>query len=184
MKDQRALRERRLNNEYKELMCVNGDVIQVEPLGESPYEKYRITFNIRTIISAVPAFRDRTVCILTIPPGYPKDRPKIAVDDESMPPPWHPNWFLGGTWCEGYWVLEESLVNFIYRCAKTMQFVPDYTDASPDSAANKEAISFWNANLNKPNIIPSDTKNLPTVDMQTPTISIIEQAKSRIVLKQ
>ena len=94
MKDQRALRERRLNNEYKELMCVNGDVIQVEPLGESPYEKYRITFNVRTIISAVPAFRDRTVCILTIPPGYPKDRPKIAVDDESMPPPWHPNWFL------------------------------------------------------------------------------------------
>jgi hypothetical protein len=70
------------------VMTINGDVIHIEPLGNSPYEKYLITFFIRTIISSAPAYREKTVCILTIPQGYPKDRPKIAVHTSSMPPPW------------------------------------------------------------------------------------------------
>ena len=172
MADPRALRKRRLINEYNELMVMNGDAIQIEPLGESPYEKYKITFKVRTIVDDRGKFREKTVCILTIPHGYPKDRPKIAVD-ESNPPPWHPNWWAGGTWCEGYWTQEESLVSFIYRCAKTIQFSPDYTDSNIDSAANKSAILFWNANKNNAEIIPTDSKPLPIVDMQTPTISII-----------
>jgi ubiquitin-protein ligase len=177
MADPRALRQRRLTNEYNELMCMSGDVIHIEPLGDAPYEKYRITFNIRTVISDKPNFRDKTVCLLTIPPGYPKDRPKIAVDDSSKPPPWHPNWWTGGTWCEGYWTQEESLVSFIYRCAKTIQFSHEYTDSNIDSAANKSAILFWNANKNNVEIIPTDSKALPMVDMQTPTISIIRTNK-------
>lgn len=182
MIDQRALRQRRLTNEYNELMCMNGDVIQIDPLGNEPYEKYRVTFNIRTVINSKPTFREKTVCTLTIPPGYPKDRPKIAVDETSKPVPWHPNWWTGGTWCNGYWDKEESLVSFIYRCAKTIQFNPEYTDDSPDSAANKDAISFYAANKNNPNIIPSDIKTLPTIDMQTPSI-ILPPSKPQIILK-
>jgi len=173
MIDQRALRQRRLVNEYKELMKINGSIIRIEPLGSSPYEKYRITFNIRTIISSIPTYRDKTVCILTIPPGYPVDRPKIALDEASKPQPWHPNWYGGGTWCEGTWTKEESLVNYIYRCAKTIQFSTDFTDARFDAAANKEAVDFWNKNNGKQGIIPSDTQKLPTIDDETPDIPTI-----------
>ena len=180
MADQRALRELRLINEYHELMSISGSVIHIEPLGNAPYEKYRITFNLRTVISPAPAYRDKTVCMLTIPPGYPEVVPKIAVEESSKPQPWHPNWYRGGTWCFGYWTKEESLVNYIYRCAKTIQFSPEFTDAKPDAAANKDAIAFWNANKNKSGVIPSDTKKLPMVDTQTPTISILGRNKAKI----
>lgn len=175
MIDQRALRQRRLTNEYNELMKINGSVIHIEPLGNSPYERYRITFNIRTIISSSPAYRNKTVCLLTIPAGYPEHAPKIAVEEGSMPPPWHVNWYRGGTWCFGYWAKEESLVNYIYRCAKTVQFCTEFTDARYDAAANKEAVDFWNKNQGKHGIIPSDTQKLPTIDDQTPTITILKQ---------
>jgi ubiquitin-protein ligase len=171
--DQRALRRRRLENEYNELMSISGSIIYIEPLGNAPYEKYRITFNLRTIISPGPIYREKTICLLTIPSGYPEIAPKIAVEESSMPQPWHPNWYRGGTWCFGYWTKEESLVNYIYRCAKTIQFSAEFTDAKIDAAANKEAVAFWNANKNKYDVIPSDTKKLPTIDMQKPTISIL-----------
>ena len=180
MADQRVLRERRLINEYNELMGISGKVIRIEPLGNSPYEKYRVTFNIRTIISPAPAFRNKTVCLLTIPTGYPEAAPKIAVEEGSMPPPWHTNWYRGGTWCFGGWTKEESLVNYIYRCARTIQFSTEFTDARTEAAANKEAVAFWNENRNKRGIIPSDTQRLPTLDVQKPVISIIKQNMPKI----
>ena len=184
MIDQRALRRRRLENEYKELMSISGDVIRIEPLDAAPHEKYRITFNLRTIISPAPAYRDKTVCLLTIPVGYPDVVPKIAVEENSMPQPWHPNWYRSGTWCFGYWAKEESLVNYIYRCAKTIQFDEEFTDAKMSAAANKEAVAFWNANKNKCNVIPSDRKKLPTLDIETPTISILQsKPKPQIVIR-
>lgn len=180
MVDQRALRQRRLINEYNELMKINGDIIQIEPLGASPYEKYRITFNIRTIIGKNPIYRNKTVCILTVPAGYPEHFPKIAVEDTSMPAPWHPNWYKGGAWCFGSWTKEESLVNYIYRCAKTIQFSSDFTDARKEAAANPEAVLFWNENVDNQNIIPSDTKKLPTIESQTSSISIVMKEKPKI----
>lgn len=180
MVDQRALRQRRLENEYRELMNISGDIIYIEPLGNAPYEKYRITFNLRTVISPIPAYREKTICLLTLPPGYPETAPKIAVEENLMPPPWHPNWYRGGTWCFGYWSKEESLVNYIYRCAKTIQFSAEFTDARTDAAANKEAVPFWNANRNKRGIIPSDTKTLPVISGEKPTISILSHTKPRI----
>lgn len=180
MIDQRALRQRRLENEYKELMSISGSIIYIEPLGNAPYEKYRVTFNLRTVIGLAPIYREKTVCLLTIPSGYPEIAPKIAVEEGSMPPPWHPNWYRGGTWCFGYWAREESLVNYIYRCAKTIQFDAEFTDAKYDAAANKEAVAFWNANKDKRGIIPSDTKKLPTVDMRTPKISILNCERPQI----
>jgi len=181
MVDQRELRRRRLTNEYDELMSISGDIIHVEPLGNTlPYEKYRITFNLRTVISDTPTFRDKTVCILTIPERYPDVVPKIAVEGTSMPQPWHPNWYRSGTWCFGYWSREESLVNYVYRCAKTIQFDAGFTAATTQEAANKDALAFWNANKGKPGIIPSDTKKLPTVDIGTPVISILSRTVPKI----
>jgi hypothetical protein len=64
MADPRALRNKRLENEHKELMRINGSIIQIVPVGSPPYETYRVTFNIRTIISPSPAYRNQTVCTL------------------------------------------------------------------------------------------------------------------------
>ena len=183
MVDQRALRQRRLQNEYDELMKISKNIIKIEPLGNAPYERYRITFFLRTIISPAPAFREKTVCILTIPSGYPDVVPKIAVDSSSMPQPWHPNWYKSGTWCFGHWTKEESLANYIYRCAKTIQFDEEYTDAKIDAAANKEAVPFWNANKGKQGIIPSDIKRLPVADADAPTIKILKTQKPKITIK-
>lgn len=183
MVDQRELRRQRLINEYNELMSISGDIIHVEPLGNThPYEKYRITFHLRTVISDAPAFRDKTVCILTIPAGYPDIVPKIAVEETSMPQPWHPNWYRSGTWCFGFWTREESLVNYIYRCAKTIQFDDKFTAATAKDAANKDALAFWNSNKGKLGIIPSDTKKLPTIDINAPTISILSRVKPKITI--
>jgi ubiquitin-protein ligase len=186
MIDQRALRQRRLKNEYDELMNISGSIIQIEPLGDSPYERYRVTFNIRTVIGPAPMYRAKTVCLLTIPTGYPDHAPKIAVESNSMPPPWHVNWYGGGTWCFGGWTKEESLVNYIYRCAKTIQFCPDFTDARYDAAANKEAVTFWTENIGRSGIIPSDVQTLPTIDDQStssPRIEIHKPEKPKIVIK-
>ena len=86
MADPRELRNRRLENEFKELMRINGTIIQIAPLGRVPYEKYRITFHVRTIISSTPTYRDSTTCILSIPPGYPKDPPPARA-----PRAWRPS---------------------------------------------------------------------------------------------
>jgi len=178
MADPRELRNKRLNNEYWELMRINGSIIQIEPIGNAPYERYKITFNIRTIISPSPTFREKTVCTLTIPPNYPDGYPSITA--EHTPYPWHMNWFTNGRWCHGGWTKEESLVNFIHRCARTLQF--DLAIANPDSPANSSAIAFWESNKRNRRIIPSDTQVLPTLDAPE-TIIINNQQKLQIVIK-
>ena len=177
MPDPREIRNTRLNNEYIELMRINCSIIQIEPLGNTPYEKYKITFNIRTIISPEPSYRSKTVCILTIPARYPKAPPEIMAT--TTPYPWHINWFTTGRWCIGYWNIEESLANFIYRCAKTLQFDPEI--ANPESVANSSAVPFWEANKHNCQVIPSDNQVLPTLDALT--INERERANPKIIIQ-
>jgi ubiquitin-protein ligase len=168
MADPRALRRKRLENEYDELMRINGEIIRIIPIGIPPYEAYKVTFNIRTIISPAPTYRNQTVCTLTIPPNYP-DAPPVIVADNT-PYPWHINWFQSGRWCLGGWNREESLVNCLHRCARTLQFDPEM--ANSGSVANRDAMSFWNANKNNKKVIPSDIQVLPVLDVpETITIN-------------
>lgn len=160
MADLRAIRTTRLENEYRELLRINGPIIKIEPLGNPPYESYKLTFNIRTIISPAPTYRNTTVCTLSIPPNYPESPPKVVADD--TPYPWHVNWYRGGTWCSGPWNPEESLVNFINRCARTLQFDPEI--ANPKSLANADALQFWKTYEHNKKVIPCDKKVLPTLD--------------------
>jgi ubiquitin-protein ligase len=170
MVNQRALRDIRLQNEYTELMGISGGVVLLEPIGDAPYDRYRVTFDLRTVIGPEPTFRERTVCLLTIPPGYPEIAPKIAVETSSMPQPWHPNWYKSGTWCFGHWSRDESLVNYLYRCAGTIQFRPEVTDPRPEAAANKDAVAFWIANQGRRGVIPADEKSLPHSNDDPPRI--------------
>ncbi|MDR0918264.1 MAG: hypothetical protein LBM93_03300 [Oscillospiraceae bacterium] len=166
MADPRAIRNKRLINEYNELMKINSSVIQIEPIGSAPYEKYKITYNIRTIISPTPTYRNTTVCTLTIPPNYPAKDGAPRIIAESSPPPWHVNWYTDGRWCSAYYSSnfnpDESLVNLILRCARVLQFDP--VIANPDSAANPSAKEFWFANKNNKRIIPCDVQPLPIID--------------------
>lgn len=180
MADPRALRNKRLENEYKELMRINGKIIQIDPIGNPPYEMYRVTFNVRTIVSPAPTYRKQTVCKLTIPPNYPDAAPTIIA--ENTPYPWHINWFLTGNWCYGRWNREESLVNYLHRCARTLQFDPEI--ANPQSVANREAVAFWETNRNNRSVIPSDTQVLPTLDApETITINTRNNVP-QIVIRQ
>lgn len=152
------LRQLRLKNEYEELMKINGKVIKIEPLGDAPYEKYRVTFFVRTIIGPDPIYRDKTVCILTLRRYFPDDPPFMKVDDSSMPQPWHPNWFESGAWDFGCWKPEDSLVDFIYRCARSLQFNTEMVNTL--SVSNWRALAFWNENKDNSKIIPCDTQKL------------------------
>ena len=183
--DPRALRAVRLKHEHGDLMKLNGSIIKIEPLGSEPYGSYRITFNIRTIISSTPAYQSKTVCILELPENFPVAMPRLHIAEGSgSKPPWHVNWYIGGTWCAGDWNIEESLVNYVYRCAKILQFDKGITN--PLSWANKDAIPFWNANKNNASIIPCDRQTLPTADAPPPPppkISILSTAKPKITFK-
>ena len=179
--DPRALRSTRLKNEHNELMKLNGSVIKIEPFGYEPYGSYRITFNIRTIISATPTYQSKTICILELPEGFPLSMPRLHVADGSKPP-WHVNWYnaIDGAWCAGDWNASESLVNYIYRCAKILQF--DTVITNPENPANKAAIPFWNANKNNTDIIPCDRQTLPIADAP-PKITILPTQKPKITIK-
>lgn len=179
--DPRALRTTRLKNEHRELMKLNSSVIEIEPIGLEPYGLYKISFNIRTIISATPTYQNKTVCVLELPERFPVDMPRLHVSDGSKPP-WHVNWYQGGTWCAGDWDASESLVNYIYRCAKILQF--DTAITNPGNSANKDAIPFWNANKNKSGVIPCDEQTLPTADCVIPKITIKPATKPKITINQ
>ena len=178
MADPRALRNRRLENEYKELMRINGSIIQIVPIGNPPYETYKVTFNIRTIISPAPTYRNQTVCTLKIPPNYPDAAPIITAD--NTPYPWHINWYATGRWCFGSWNREESLVNYLHRCARTLQYDPEI--ANPGSVANRDAMPFWEANKRNRHVIPSDRQMLPTLSVPE-TITINRQETPKSVIK-
>jgi ubiquitin-protein ligase len=171
--DPRELRKRRLDSEHKELMRLNGSVIKIEPIGNAPHEKYTITFNIRTFISARPTYRNSTVCTLEIPLRYPHEAPTLV--SVSSPPPYHVNWFTSSRWCYGSWNPEEPLVNYVLRAARTLRNDPELVNVN--SPANSSAISFWEANKNNKHMVPCDTKTLPV--LSTPgTIDILERPRS------
>lgn len=179
--DPRALRTARLQNEHRELMKLNSSVIKIEPLGQAPYDTYRVTFHIKTIVSPTPTYQNKTVCILELPEHFPTAMPRLHVEERSgSKPPWHVNWYTGGTWCAGNWNIEESLANYVYRCAKVLQFDPVITN--PANPANKEAIPFWNANKNRAGVIPCDKQTIPTADAPS-RITILTPAKPKITIK-
>lgn len=183
MADPRELRRKRLENEHKELMRISGTVIKIEPIGSAPYDRYKITYNIRTITSPSPTYRDKTVCTLTIPPSYPSPTGAPVIVAIDTPYPWHVNWFQTGRWCSAYYSdnydSSESLVNFVIRCARVLQFDPVVTNTS--SPANSAAIAFWDANKNNKRVIPCDTKPLPVLSAPE-TITIIEKQKPKITI--
>ena len=181
MADPKEIRKIILQNEYEELSELDSmsDIIKIFPLGSPPYEKYRIVFNIRTIVGPGPVYRDQTVCTLWIPERYPCEGPLIRSDDR--PAPWHPDWYMDGRWSYGFWNIGDSLVHYLYRCARTLQYDPVMVSNGP---SNRDAFFFWEANKDNPDVIPCDKQVLPVlpekpdrIPPKKPTIRIVKKTR-------
>ena len=151
-------RNLRLKNDYEQMKNIQGNIIQWEALrGNPPYvEEYRLTVNVRTIISSAPSYRDSHILTLTIPSSYPESAPTVVMD--SQPKPYHPNWFPNGRWCYGTWILSEALGMYVVRMIRTLQFDPDITN--PQSPADGDANRWYQRNQNR-GLFPCDRQVLP-----------------------
>jgi ubiquitin-protein ligase len=152
------LRRIRLQNDYKEMQNISGNIVQWKPVkGESPYtEAYELTIQIRTIISSQPKYRDKHVIYLEIPANYPTVPPQINM--RTNPPPFHPNWYVNGNWCYGTWDVSEGLGHHVIRMIRTLQF--DLEITNPNSRANYNAGDWFETNRNR-GLFPCDRSVLP-----------------------
>lgn len=150
----------RLKNEYELMKNMKGKSKVIDFTVDDPDkpERYTVTFNIRTIIgkdaNGKPIYRDRSVVDITLSKEHPEVKPTAKMQGT---PPFHPNWYVDGTYCPGIWHSEEALWSYVRRMAETLQFSPDITN--PNSPANPAAVPFWNENRK---MFPIDRQELPT----------------------
>lgn len=162
------VRRLRLANDYKQMCNIQGDIITwTATKGEPPYvEEYRVTIKVRTIIGVDggrPVYRDSSTVMVTLPPNYPRDKPKIIM--ESTPQPFHPNWYAHKLWCCGSWFVSEALGDHVIRMVKTLQFDQEITNEN--SPANIDAKDWYVANK-RSGLFPCDRQKLPDPTMPNP----------------
>lgn len=155
------VRRIRLASDYKQMCNIRGNIISWVPIkGEPPYvEAYRVTIKVRTIIGRngnQVQYRDSSVVTVTLPAGYPQEKPKIIM--ESDPQPFHPNWYAHKLWCGGDWFVSEALGDHVIRMVKTLQYDLDITNER--SAANTDARDWYVANK-RSGLFPCDRQKLP-----------------------
>jgi ubiquitin-protein ligase len=156
----REKRKIRLKNEFGEMERIRrqGGVIEWQRVdGVEPHvNSYMLTLRVRTIIGPEPTYRSEHVIVVTLPPDYPDSKPLAIM--ETKPPPFHPNWWPDGRWCEGTWQESESLGMFIVRMVRTLQYDKQITHE--DDAANIDAAA-WYRTKKQSNLFPCDTSALP-----------------------
>lgn len=152
------IRKTRLKNDFAEMMNIKGNMIQWEIVkGEAPYvEEYKLTVRVRTIMNAIPTFKDLHIINVIIPPAYPRIHPTIQMRRDEQP--FHPNWYTGGNWCPGSWDMSESLAQNVLRMIRTLQFDKEITN--PKSPANSLASDWYLDKINS-GLFPCDTQVLP-----------------------
>ena len=154
-------RKKRLANDYRELMSMEGPYLSVRPIsGRAPYyDEYELTIRIRTIIGPEPTYRGVHVVRLSFPAGYPtEDYPRVVM--VTKPYPFHTNWFRSGAWCYGSASHNtEGAGNYVVRLMQTLQFDPNMIDTN--SAANMDAANWYTQNKHIAGLFPCDTSKLP-----------------------
>jgi hypothetical protein len=153
------IRRLRLGNDYREMLNIQGPIIQWKPVrGIAPLiEAYELMIRVRTIIGPRPDYRDEHRVLVELPEGYPiQGAPHAQM--LTRPPPFHPNWFTGGRWCYGTWVVSEGLGSHVVRMIKTLQFDREITDER--SAANGTARDWYVEHKNG-SLFPCDRQQLP-----------------------
>ncbi|MFH1113035.1 MAG: hypothetical protein V1792_03860 [Pseudomonadota bacterium] len=161
MRTPQEARRIRLESDYREMLNIRGSIIQWEALSGTgrQVEAYRLTVRVRTVIrngQGPTSHRDEHTILLTLPPSYPEAAPETLM--QTTPAPFHPNWFVGGKWCYGTWIISEGLGHHVIRMIRTLQFDPEITNA--ESPANRDATEWYLANLSG-GCFPCDTQVLP-----------------------
>lgn len=115
-------RHRRLVADYNELRRrFDGDShVHIQPFEPVPYERYRITYavpSLRLSVANQPVVAPYTVVDITLPLGYPREKP-FAVTTEQV---FHPN--FGEHIClADYWSPAQTLADIVAEIAELLQW--------------------------------------------------------------
>lgn len=109
--------------------------IRVQPHGTPPYEKYQITYYVKSLYwdrqRSCPVERNQHEVKITLTQEYPRSKPICNI----LTPVFHPN-FSSETICIGdHWAPSSSLVDVIVKIGEMLQF----RDYNPKSAYNMDA---------------------------------------------
>jgi ubiquitin-protein ligase len=123
----------RLSNDYQQLrLRFDGHPnITVEPVGTLPPEKYQLIFDVPTLRlddQNRPTVSDRTFVTLTLPMGYPKEKPSAVAHEQIF----HPN--FGDYICiADFWSPAQSLAEIVLDIGEMLQW-QKYNIQSPLNA--------------------------------------------------
>ena len=123
----------RLTNDYTQLrLRFDGHpYIHVEPVGTLPPERYQIIYDLPTLLldqQNRPVVSQRTIVTLSLPLGYPKEKPH-AVSHEAI---FHPN--FGDYICiADFWSPAQSLADIVLDIGLMLQW-QKYNIQSPLNA--------------------------------------------------
>lgn len=147
-------RMRRIASDYEQIKknFSNHKNIVVEPIGEEPVEKYRVTYYVNGIYLLEDGRIEtlgKHIVIITLHAEYPRYKPICTI----ATPIWHPN-FRDGQICIGdIWGAGESLCDIIVNIGDMIQykswnsFSPLSADAAEWAIANKHLFPVGNVNL-------------------------------------
>ena len=130
-------RLRRLENDYRELRSrFDGDpYVTITPLGPYPPDKYQIVYRVPSLrldASNSLVRTQQTVVTITLPMGYPREKPHA----ETIDPVFHPN--FGAYVCMAdFWAPGQSLGDIVTSIADMLQF-KKYNIRSPLNAVAAE----------------------------------------------
>lgn len=171
------IRNLRLKSDYEEMVNIRGPLISWKPVrGNPPFiEEYELSVNINGIISNVPTHRNNHIIKLVLPANYPAAAPDIQM--LSTPVLYHPNWFAGGKWCGGKWIMSESLGNHVIRMIRTIQYDTEITNET--SPANQDANNWYKIKKNS-GLFPCDRNQLPDPTKKRFEMKPVEKKKFEI----
>lgn len=130
-------RQRRLAADYRELrLRFDGDPhVHIQPFGPPPYENFRVTYHVPSLrldAQHQPRIVPATVVDITLPKGYPREKP-YAV---ALEPVFHPN--FGEHVClADYWSPAQTLADIVAEIAELLQW-QRYNVRSPLNAIAAE----------------------------------------------
>jgi len=130
-------RLRRLESDYNELRRrFDGDSrLTVTPVGPYPPERYQVIYRVPSLCldaANQPRRTDQTVVMITLPAGYPREKPHA----ETFDPVFHPN--FGAYVCiADFWAPGQSLGDVIVSIGEMLQF-RKYNIRSPLNAVAAE----------------------------------------------
>ncbi len=151
-----GIRERRLENDFKELTTLvntsGAKLALISKQGQPPYH-YIIEYRCRGIARVQgiePTFRTTHRVEINIGSNYPKEKP----DAKFLTAIFHPNVYTNQRVCLGnYWTMAETLSELVLRIGKIIQYSDDVLNL--ESPANPDAKNWAKNNLRR---FPVDTQ--------------------------